>query len=195
MKFSIEDFFSKCDQIRCFLRVWPHLLKKSLMRNFIYRAQLRAVTCKSLNSVHYFKYLYHGNIVAKYWEISKRFLGGICCGSCLYFMKPISFCKDKGPENSRKFVSIFAKSCKVTFVGFQSFLVRTPYEKFRCLMAFSYEYRIIAKFCWSLLIFQCRICQTTSLDQGFWSSDWLRLNFLVTQVTNVLRLAMKMYAN
>ena len=147
MKFSIENFFSKCDQIRCFLRVWSHLLKKSLMRNFIYCAQLRAVTCKSLNSVHYFKYLYHGNIMAKYWEISKRFLGGICCGSCLYFMKPISFCKDKGPENSRKFVSIFAKSCKVTFVGFQSVLVRTPYEKFRCLMAFSYEYRIITKFC------------------------------------------------
>ena len=34
MKFSIKDFFSKCDQIRIFLRIWSHLLKKSLMENF-----------------------------------------------------------------------------------------------------------------------------------------------------------------
>ena len=27
MKFSIKNFFSKCDQIRCFLRIWSHLLK------------------------------------------------------------------------------------------------------------------------------------------------------------------------
>ena len=33
--FSIKDFFSKCDQIRSFLRIWSHLLKKSLMENFI----------------------------------------------------------------------------------------------------------------------------------------------------------------
>ena len=36
MKFSIEDFFSKCDQIRSFLRIWSHLPKKSLMENFIF---------------------------------------------------------------------------------------------------------------------------------------------------------------
>ena len=35
-KFSTKDFFSKCDQIRCFLRIWSHLLKKSLMENFIF---------------------------------------------------------------------------------------------------------------------------------------------------------------
>ena len=28
MKFSIKDFFSKCDQICCFLRIWSHLLEK-----------------------------------------------------------------------------------------------------------------------------------------------------------------------
>ena len=38
MKFSIKDFFSKCDQIRRKLRIWSHLLKKSLMRNFIFCA-------------------------------------------------------------------------------------------------------------------------------------------------------------
>ena len=38
MKFSIKDFFSKCDQIRSFLRIWSHLLKKSLMENFTFCA-------------------------------------------------------------------------------------------------------------------------------------------------------------
>ena len=31
MKFSIKDLVSKCDQIRNFLRIWSHLLKKPLM--------------------------------------------------------------------------------------------------------------------------------------------------------------------
>ena len=31
MEFSIKDFFSKCDQIRRKLRIWSHLLKKSLI--------------------------------------------------------------------------------------------------------------------------------------------------------------------
>ena len=38
MRFSIQDFFSKCDQIRSFLRIWSYLLKKSLMENFIFCA-------------------------------------------------------------------------------------------------------------------------------------------------------------
>ena len=38
MKFSIKDFFSKCDQIRSFQRIWSHLLKKLLMENFIFCA-------------------------------------------------------------------------------------------------------------------------------------------------------------
>ena len=32
MKFSIKDFFNKCDQIR----IWSYLQKKSLMENFIF---------------------------------------------------------------------------------------------------------------------------------------------------------------
>ena len=36
MKFSIRDFFSKYNQMRSFLRIWSHLLKKSLMENFIF---------------------------------------------------------------------------------------------------------------------------------------------------------------
>ena len=44
MKFSIKDFFSKCDQICSFLRIWSHLLKKSLMENFIFCAVLEQAT-------------------------------------------------------------------------------------------------------------------------------------------------------
>ena len=38
MKFSVKDFFSKCDQIGSFLRIWSHLLKKSLTENFFFCA-------------------------------------------------------------------------------------------------------------------------------------------------------------
>ena len=36
MKFSINNFLSKCDQIRSFLGICSYLLKKSLMENFIF---------------------------------------------------------------------------------------------------------------------------------------------------------------
>ena len=36
MKFSIKDFFNKCNQIPIILLGWSHLLKKSLMKNFIF---------------------------------------------------------------------------------------------------------------------------------------------------------------
>ena len=38
MNFSIKDFFSKYDQIRRLLRTWSHLLKRSLIKNFIFCA-------------------------------------------------------------------------------------------------------------------------------------------------------------
>ena len=34
MKLSIKDFFCKYDQIRGFVRIWSHLVKKSLKSNF-----------------------------------------------------------------------------------------------------------------------------------------------------------------
>ena len=43
MKFFIKGFFSKCDQIGSFLRIWSHLLKKPLMENFIFCAMLRTI--------------------------------------------------------------------------------------------------------------------------------------------------------
>ena len=54
-KFSIKDFFSKCDQIRRKLRIWSHLLKKSLMENLIFCAMtylLSLVSAWYLNTTH-----------------------------------------------------------------------------------------------------------------------------------------------
>ena len=36
MKFSIKQFSSECDQIRRKVRIWSHLLEKSLVENFIF---------------------------------------------------------------------------------------------------------------------------------------------------------------
>ena len=47
MKFSITDFFSNREQIRTFLWIWSHLLKKTVMENFIFgqRFFLVATSC------------------------------------------------------------------------------------------------------------------------------------------------------
>ena len=39
MKFSIKEFFIKCDQIRSFLRMWSHLLKKKLYEKLYFFVQ------------------------------------------------------------------------------------------------------------------------------------------------------------
>ena len=44
MKFSFKDFFSKCEQIRNKLQIWSHLVKKSLMKNFIFLAVCYSVS-------------------------------------------------------------------------------------------------------------------------------------------------------
>ena len=44
MKFSIKDFFSKCDQILRKLRIWSHLLKKSLMEKLIFCAEKQMIS-------------------------------------------------------------------------------------------------------------------------------------------------------
>ena len=51
MNFSIKYFFIKYDQIRRKMRIWSHLLKKSLMEDFIFCA---VIFTKSnvLNVIH-----------------------------------------------------------------------------------------------------------------------------------------------
>ena len=48
INFSINDFFSKCDQIRNFLQIWSHLLKKYLMENFIFCAVILLLSIETL---------------------------------------------------------------------------------------------------------------------------------------------------
>ena len=53
IKFSIKDFFSKCDQICSFLRTWSHLLKKFLVENFIFCAvTVKRVSLIVTNPIH-----------------------------------------------------------------------------------------------------------------------------------------------
>ena len=42
-KSPIKDFFSKCDQIRSFLLIWSHWLRKSLMKNIYFFCNLFCV--------------------------------------------------------------------------------------------------------------------------------------------------------
>ena len=48
MKFSIKYFFSKCDQIRSYLRIWSNILKKSLMENLIFYAMIGIASSNSV---------------------------------------------------------------------------------------------------------------------------------------------------
>ena len=58
MKFSMKAFFSKCDQIRSLLRIWSHLMKKSLTQNFIFCTVPYSVTfyavCKLRQNCRHF---------------------------------------------------------------------------------------------------------------------------------------------
>ena len=46
----LKNFFGKCDQIRTKLRIWSHLLKKSLTENFIFCANVRDWPATFLNT-------------------------------------------------------------------------------------------------------------------------------------------------
>ena len=75
MKFSIKDYFTKCDQICSFLRIWSQLLKKSLIENFIFCAVL--VVYVALNVAD----IARNNPYCKIWIIFPLFslvLGWFC---------------------------------------------------------------------------------------------------------------------
>ena len=52
MKFTIKDSFSKSDQIRRKLLILSHLLKESLMENFIFCAVLRSEMSSLLSGIY-----------------------------------------------------------------------------------------------------------------------------------------------
>ena len=65
MKFSVKEFFHKCDQKPSFQRIRSHLMKKSLMENFIFSAVI--VTLEDINETS-------GCFVFKYILDKKNFL-------------------------------------------------------------------------------------------------------------------------
>ena len=73
MKFFIKDFFSKYDQTRSFLRIWSHLLKKFLIKNFIF------CTVKVLSMF----YQYANEFLVIGVEFRRIFTDFDCC-ECLY---------------------------------------------------------------------------------------------------------------
>ena len=56
MKFFTKDFFSKCEQICSFLRIWLNLLKKSLMENFIFCTHANAIIPSFAKYAHSYYY-------------------------------------------------------------------------------------------------------------------------------------------
>ena len=64
MAFPIKDFLSKCDQIRSFLRIWSQLLKKSLMKNFIFCA-VPVFTHMDLKVTFYFSIVFEAQIYSR----------------------------------------------------------------------------------------------------------------------------------
>ena len=63
-RFSIKYFFSKCDKIRRFLRIWSHLLKKSLL-DFLYTFCAVNDFCGRLTI--------HENVILEYLELRPLF--------------------------------------------------------------------------------------------------------------------------
>ena len=77
MKFSMKNFFSKCDQIRMKLRIWLDLLKNSLMENFIFCAVWDRRKWETYNTRNRFihkllkSYLSYDNSLARSYTTNK----------------------------------------------------------------------------------------------------------------------------
>ena len=85
MKFSIKDFFSKCNQIHSFLRIWSHLLKRSLIENFIFWS----VICQNTGHV----YTGHGFFMTQSGILYAVFLNLYTSVSPYWFLHIIMLCR------------------------------------------------------------------------------------------------------
>ena len=74
MKFSNKKFFSKCYQIRSFLRIWTHLLKKSLMENFIFCAVIHI----KIGSSYFYTSIYERIGFCGWSDVFQPEILGIC---------------------------------------------------------------------------------------------------------------------
>ena len=59
MKFSIKDFFNKCDKICSFLQIWSRLLMKSRMENWM------NISCFIILQLKYTQYQQHEQQLAQ----------------------------------------------------------------------------------------------------------------------------------
>ena len=66
MKFSIKDFFNKCDQICRKLRLWLNLQRKSLKENFIFLYSARSAG--TLTMVFSLQSIYKVSVLCLYTE-------------------------------------------------------------------------------------------------------------------------------
>ena len=66
MKFFFKDFFKKWAQIHGKLQIWSHLLKKSLMENFIF-----------LCSVWNFQLKFCFKVASEMWGLGANFSGPV----------------------------------------------------------------------------------------------------------------------
>ena len=106
MKFSIKDFFNKCEQICSFLRIWLHLLKNSLMENFNFCA-----VCQPYKCLVVFKFcvrLFQNKMLLFFidfliYQIAKLIrkslnIKGLYLKPCRSQVKSKTSCKEKVPE-------------------------------------------------------------------------------------------------
>ena len=82
MKFSIKDFFSKCDEIRSFLLIWSHLLKKSLTENFISSGGLKTSENLWFQKFWLENLLFSRNKEREYWLEVDLLSEGIAIRDC-----------------------------------------------------------------------------------------------------------------
>ena len=77
MKFSIKDFFSECDEICRKLRILSHLLKKSLMGNFIFSvvkhvvAKNKSYVCSPVEPAINFIIIWNFSIFCQIFQVKR----------------------------------------------------------------------------------------------------------------------------
>ena len=77
MKFSIKDFFSKCDLISRKMRILSHLLKKSLMKKFIFVQCMRFLAfcvryCQVVQKIFEYSHSYSNTLLQSCDEWFKK---------------------------------------------------------------------------------------------------------------------------
>ena len=80
LSFPLRIFFSKCDQIRRKLWIWSHMLKKSLMENFIFLCSV-CQTVAFIKSEIIFSFQLNEPLIADVAEIIKLAI------ACIYACK------------------------------------------------------------------------------------------------------------